>query len=156
MNANQRKKNLIRPTLQLKITLVFLSTSASLMALMAFLTIWLLTDDSAGAVGGSSQVLREVMPVLLKAFLISMAILIPTTLVVGVLATFLVAGPLYRFEIFLNSIRNGERPSDCRLREGDELQDFCKLLNEATRPLREQGGKLKFRNSEESEPAAAA
>jgi hypothetical protein len=58
------------------------------------------------------------------------------TLVVGILATFLVAGPLYRFEQFLRASLNGENPPDCRLRKGDELSEFCGLLNDATRHLR--------------------
>ncbi len=134
MGRNQRKKNLIRPALQLKITLVFLVTSAAMTALMGFLLVRTLEGETIG----TTEVLPAIMPALLKSFWLTIAIMIPTTLVVGVLATFMVAGPLYRFELFLNDIINGERPGDCRLRRGDELTEFADLLNEATAPLRVQ------------------
>lgn len=136
MKSNLRKKNLIRPALQLKITLVFMATSAALMALMGYLSVWLLTDDSKGMPGENEKLVGEVMPVLLDAFLISMALLVPVTLVVGVLATFLIAGPIYRFEQFMRSTLANDQPEDCKLRKGDELHEFCELLNEVTRPLR--------------------
>ena len=40
--------------------------------------------------------------------------------------------------MFLNQVIRGEKPEPCRIRKRDELQDFCKLLNEVTAPLREQ------------------
>jgi hypothetical protein len=55
---------------------------------------------------------------------------------VGVLTTFRVAGPLYRIEMFLKQVARGEKPADCRLRKGDELVEFCEVVNLATAPLR--------------------
>ena len=62
---------------------------------------------------------------------------LPLTFLVGVLTTFRIAGPVYRFEQFLAAVRRGERPSDFHLRKGDELTDLAALINEATGPLRE-------------------
>jgi hypothetical protein len=69
-------------------------------------------------------------------FVISAAVLLPLTLSVGIVATFRIAGPLHRFETFLRAIANGEKPADCKIRRGDELQEFCTLLNDVTAPLR--------------------
>ena len=140
MKRNLRKKNLIKPALQFKITLAFMATSASLMCLMAFLVILFLTDEGGGKFGVSDQVLDQVIPVLTRSFIITMVLLVPVTLVVGVLATFMVAGPLRCFERFLERVRDGEKPADCSIRKGDELGEFCELLNEVTRPLREEPG----------------
>lgn len=41
---------------------------------------------------------------------------------------------------FLGEIIRGEKPDDCRLRKGDELQDLCRLLNRATAELRAREG----------------
>lgn len=133
---NLRRKNLICPKLQLKMALVFVATSACFLALMGYLCAWLLTGESFASPSEAARVQERVFPILIQAFVISMAVLIPATLIVGILATFLVAGPLYRFEQFLNAVRRGENPPDCRLRKGDELHDFCELLNEVTQPLR--------------------
>lgn len=132
MGRNQRKKNLIRPVLQLKLTLVFLATSASMAALMAYLVV----NSLEGRTIGDTEVLPALLPALMRSFWITVAIMIPATLVVGILATFMVAGPLHRLELFLKAVIAGERPADCHLRDGDELQSFCDLLNEATAPLR--------------------
>jgi hypothetical protein len=35
-------------------------------------------------------------------------------------------------------VADGAAPGDCKLREGDELQELCTLLNEATAPLRKR------------------
>jgi hypothetical protein len=86
---------------------------------------------------------------------VSLAIVIPVTLVVAVLLTFKVAGPLYRFRVFLNQVKRGERPEDCRIRKSDELQDFCELLNEATAPLRSHASTPHEAPAEaEAQPAA--
>jgi len=142
---NQRKKNLILPGLQLKITLVFLTTSIAMAVLMAYVTVLTVADQTVG----NFEVLPAVLPSILKAFAITLAVMVPITVLVGVLATFLVAGPVYRFKMFLQSIINGERPADCRLRDGDELKGLCELLNVATAPLRQK-------QDEDQEDAAKA
>ena len=79
---------------------------------------------------------EEWMSILLSKLLIALALLVPLTLAMGVLMTHKIAGPLYRFEMFLNAVMDGEHPEPCRLRQNDELKDFCELLNEVTEPLR--------------------
>jgi len=56
----------------------------------------------------------------------------------GVMASFKIAGPIWRLEKFLTEVRDGKQPNDCRLRDGDEMQDFCRLVNQATAPLRQR------------------
>jgi len=73
---------------------------------------------------------------LVEVMLVSFAVLLPLTAAVGVLVLFRVAGPLYRFEQFLEAVMRGEHPEECHIRKRDELQDFCKLLNRVTAPLR--------------------
>ena len=66
----------------------------------------------------------------------SYGVCLPLTFCVGVVVTFRFAGPIYRFEKYLKALARGEQVEECRIRKGDELQEFCKLLNEATAPLR--------------------
>jgi signal transduction histidine kinase len=74
--------------------------------------------------------------ILTQIFLISATVILPITFVVGMLATHRLAGPLYRFKMYLNSVVRGEKPADCKLRRGDELQDLCELINLATAETR--------------------
>ena len=75
--------------------------------------------------------------VLAGSFLVTLAILVPLTMAVGIAATHRVVGPLYRFRVYLTELAGGQRPGPCKIREKDELQDLCVLLNRATEPLRQ-------------------
>jgi len=152
MTSNKRKKNLIRPSLQLKITGVFMATSAAHLAVMGYMMIFFLKDGT----GPTQAISDEVFPILVQTFFITLAVLVPATLVVGILATFLVAGPLYRFEAFLRSVQAGEKPADCRLRKGDELQGFCELLNDVTRPLRAEETRSSEKETSSEQLSSAA
>jgi len=57
-------------------------------------------------------------------------------LVFGILLTFRLAGPIYRFEQYLRSVARGEQIGPCKIRKGDELQFLCDAINDATEPLR--------------------
>jgi hypothetical protein len=67
---------------------------------------------------------------------VSFLVLMPLTFGVGVIVTFRVAGPLYRFDQHLKAIARGEDPGECRIRKDDELQDLCATLNAAIGVLR--------------------
>lgn len=84
----------------------------------------------------STLLMEQVNGLLFRVLGISALVILPLTLVVGILTTFRIAGPIYRFEKFLESVARGERPQACRLRNGDDLVDFCELLNRVTEPLR--------------------
>jgi len=84
--------------------------------------------------------LGEAVPgILLKSVLISVALLLPAVLLVGIHVTFRIAGPLYRFERHLETVASGEWPEPCQIRRADDLQDFCKLLNRGLESAYEQG-----------------
>lgn len=138
--AHKRRKKLVRPGLQLRIGAVF----AGLLALMLGLQFALLTAElsrMAGSMPADGRMLLERTNGLsLKVTLISAFVFLPLTLLVGVLSTFKIAGPIHRFRMFLVAVRDGERPADFRLRKGDEFKDIAVLLNDVTRPLREAGG----------------
>lgn len=132
----KRRKKLIKPGFQLRLTFIFVGLSALSLLLQFLLFQSALTraalelpNDSSVLMGATSGVLREVLLVSFLAFL-------PLTFLVGVMTTFRIAGPVYRFEQFLKAVCRGERPRDFRLRKGDKLTDLAALINEATRPLR--------------------
>lgn len=151
MSSNKRRKNLVRPRLQLKIALAFLMTSGALVVLMALLVSWRMTAAASDLPSDAALMFERITPALIQAFLLTFAVLVPLTFSIGVLISFPVVGPVYRFERFLQAVVRGERPGPCTIRQGDELHDFCELLNEATRPMREAP-----REEDEAEPAEAA
>jgi hypothetical protein len=74
--------------------------------------------------------------ILRRTFLLTLGLVTPLTFALGVLSVFKVVGPLYRFRLYLRGVADGTEQEPCRIRQGDELQDFCDLLNEVTAPLR--------------------
>jgi nitrogen fixation/metabolism regulation signal transduction histidine kinase len=54
----------------------------------------------------------------------------------GIVFTHKVAGPIFKMKRLLRQVGGGKLVIRERLRKGDELQDFCVLLNDATAPLR--------------------
>lgn len=124
-----RHRKLVQPRLQLKIVGMFLALSIAAVVLQSLLLSRSLraafADDPAA------------MYALLRGNLLStLAVLVPATLLVGTILTHRLAGPLFRFERFLEAVERGECPDDCRIRRRDELQGLCRLLNRVTAPLR--------------------
>lgn len=140
MTKYRRSVRLIQPRLQLKLVLTFLG-----MAMLAMTLQFLLLAASLVALAGDlpndGVAMQQELPErLLWIIGLSFGVCLPLIFCVGVVITFRIAGPLYRFEKFLESVRKGEKPADCRLRKGDELQGLCTLINAATAPLRRTEG----------------
>jgi hypothetical protein len=133
----KRKKKLIKPKFQLKVAAACLG-----IALMAVITLMILVNaavlDFADKGWVDSAALQERwIGVLLTKLGIALAIFAPMTLALGVILMHRVAGPLYRFEMYIGQVVRGETTEPCRIRKGDELQDMCDTLNMLTQPIRE-------------------
>ncbi len=133
---HKRKIKLIKPRLQLKLTLTFVGLTAMALMLQVVLFTMTLTDTALSLPNDSFLLLSATNGIVFRILAISMLIFLPLTYAVGILTTFRVAGPLYRFETFLNQLLAGEKPERFHLRKGDELQEFAALLNDVTEPLR--------------------
>ena len=132
----KRRRKLIKPRIQLRLIATFLGASALSLVLQVLLLAAHLVR-TADALPTDGETLAVMIPDIVTAVLVtSIVVLLPTVGLVGVLATFRLAGPIYRFEIYLREVIEGRETGPCRLRAGDELQELCALLNEATEPAR--------------------
>ena len=144
--SERRKIKLIKPRLQLRLTGVFLGLSG-LGFLLQSLHVGLRLSEVAGRLPSDGTFLMGMLPRLpIEILLFSFGMLAPLTLAVGVLVTFRIAGPVYRFEKYLQEVKSGKQLGPCKLRDGDELQELCTLINEVTEPLRRE---RTFASSEE-------
>jgi len=132
----KRSIKLIRPGLQLRLTGVFVGMSVLGLVLQACVFMRELASIAAMLPSDGPLVLGELQGTVLRVLGITLALLLPIMLWVGVLVTHRIAGPVYRFETYLLSVIRGERPGNCTLRKGDELVDLCHTINAATAPLR--------------------
>lgn len=131
MAKYKRRIKLIQPRLQLKLIGTFLGMSALAMLLQFLLFTSSMSEVAAQLPEDGMILLSELQEATWQIFLLSFGMLLPLTFLVGVLVTFRWAGPLYRFKDHLGRIARGERPGHCHIRKGDELQDFCELINKA-------------------------
>jgi nitrogen fixation/metabolism regulation signal transduction histidine kinase len=130
-----RKKKLVRNDIQLKLALTF--TLLTSMALVLQFMLFLATMTGKGLdESGLGRAHAEIVDATLMALALSAVVVLPLTLMVGILATHRFAGPIVAFRNFLEAIARGDKPQDMRLRKGDQLQDLCELLNRATAPMR--------------------
>jgi methyl-accepting chemotaxis protein len=139
MSAYKRRKKLIQPRLQFRLIFTFLGV-ALLSLLLQFLLFGATISQLAGDLPQDGPQLMERIPqYTLVVFAISLGVLLPMTVCVGVIVTFRIAGPLYRFEQHLKAIARGEDPGVCRIRRDDELQEFCNTFNDALDKVRSRG-----------------
>lgn len=134
----RRRVKLIKPQLQLKLVGVFVGLSA-LGFLLQSLHVGLRLSELASHVPEGGSYLMAMLPALpLEILLVSFGMLLPLTIAVGIMVTFRIAGPVYRFEQYLKAVVRGEEFGPCRIRKGDEFQELCELINEATASVRTQ------------------
>ena len=149
----RRRQKFPRPGLQMRLVTGFMALLAVGMSLQLVLLHGLIQRSTALFPGGGGA-LAEMMPeLMLSAWFYSFACLMPLLLVFGLLFTFRVAGPISRFETYLRAVVNGETDERCSVREDDELQELCNLLNSAMDALRREREATR-QDSEESEEDA--
>ncbi len=152
----KRRKKLIKPRLQLRMSGLFVGL-VTLMLMLQFALITAALHHAANTLpSDSALLLGQTNALTLRIIGISAAVFLPLTLLVGVLSTFRIAGPLYRFEKFLTAVQNGENPGDFTLRGRDELKDLAALINTSTAPLRSSGTSEKGDGSSDSQAASEA
>jgi hypothetical protein len=138
MTKRLRKQKLIKTSLQLRMSLVFL-TLAFIAALFQVIllnrSIMRLSDQMAT---DGDTLLSELPSLLATNLVLTMVILVPVMIGVGIIVTHRIEGPVYRFETNLAQIARGEDVGSCRLRDGDELKELCDRINEAVSALRHE------------------
>ncbi|TDJ67419.1 MAG: methyl-accepting chemotaxis protein [Planctomycetota bacterium] len=139
MARTQRKRKLVEPRLQLEFCLLFLCITLCAVLVQTIVLNFTLAGLAGRVPHAGGRILAEIPRILGESLLLTLALLVPMALAIGVFSTFKIVGPIHRFKVFLEQVAAGERPRECRIRAGDELQDLCRLMNEATAPLRRTG-----------------
>ena len=132
----KRRIKLIKPGLQLKLTLAFTlmgCLAGAFQLLITNVTVLNLAErvslEGAGA-------LDQFPRVLLMNLASTLMIFVPLMVAMGILLTHRIAGPIYRFERYMEELARGEAQGPCRIRKGDLLQDLCDRINTAVVAMR--------------------
>ena len=147
----KRRRKLIDPALQLRLTGTFVALSALALLLQYLLFANVLAQTAAELPDGGTQLAARSGRLLAETLAMSALVILPLTAAAGVLVTFKVAGPIYRFRVYLRQVLRGEDPGPCRIRKSDALQDLAQLITETTEPLR---AAARERHAETGSPAA--
>jgi hypothetical protein len=136
VSYHKRTKRLVKSGLQLKLILTFVGLACVASLFQVILLNRAVTFVAAQMPRDGGVLLGELPGVLRSSVLLSLSVLVPVTIGVGLVLTHRLAGPIYRFETYLRGIVSGEQNGRCKIRDGDELQEFCELLNDAISKLR--------------------
>ena len=140
-----RWNKLIKPRLQLRIVVAFAAISL-ISILMQLLLMQSRIAELAATLPSGGDYVVDALPGTMGGILISSTLLVlPLVTSVGILMTFRVAGPIYRFETYLKQVARGESVGPCRIRKDDDLQELCEAINAALevaseRPSQEDNG----------------
>lgn len=149
MSANNRKKKLIEPRLQLKVGLSFLGAAGAGVLIQTIMLAWVL-NRTAYQLPNDTVLLLEKFPTMLgSVLLVTFLFMAPLFVSIGISTMFPIVGPLHRLRTHLRSVIDGEQPAPCRLRKGDELHDLCDLINRA---LEHERAAAKKEQEEKEEP----
>ena len=132
-----RRRTLTNRPLQLRLIASFVGMSM-LALIIQFMVLSTRMLDLAGR-GAPEGFAEEMSSFLLSVFGLSFGVLLPLTVVVGIVTTFRIAGPLYRFEHYLRQVVRGEADGPCHIRKNDQLHELCDLINEGLEAARRQG-----------------
>jgi hypothetical protein len=127
-----RSRKLIRPGLQLKLVLWFLAVTG-VGLLFEFVLFGSAMSQVVLQLGDDAGVNYNLLSdSLMRVLVISLGVTLPMTVLVGILATFRIAGPVHALATYLEAVRDGHPTGPCQLRSGDELRELCDLVNEVT------------------------
>jgi methyl-accepting chemotaxis protein len=136
VSYHKRTKRLVKSGLQLKLIMTFVGLACVASLFEVILLNRAVTFVAAQMPRDGGILLGELPGVLRSSVLLSLSVLVPVTIGVGLVLTHRLAGPIYRFETYLRGVVSGEQNGRCKIRDGDELQEFCELLNDAISKLR--------------------
>ncbi len=156
MTRYRRRNKLPKPSLQLWLTSTFMGTLVLSILLQLMVTRTSMLQVAVELPHDGEILLQEINAMQGTTLLVCLLVLLPICFVVGVLATFRIAGPIYRFEVHLRKLARGEDPGACHIRKGDRLQDFCELLNLATEPLRRSNAANLLASTTTASPSATS
>ena len=112
----------------ISLILLFMFATAIVTGYMVYITTWVMFGEKLAAVypqGLLLDIVKQVNMVLLMRLLF----LSPLVILIGLILSNRIAGPIYRIKRFLRQVSSGDYGEQLKLREKDELQDIAAAIN---------------------------
>ena len=123
--------------------------------LCQFLFMGILLTNVMRGFPGAEDLLPEVPTIVFKT-VVFMAILQLPILFMGLIMTFRVAGPIYRFEAYLKALARGDHSGPCSIREKDEFGFLNDAINEVVARMDSLQSQVDGESAPEAEVAEVA
>ncbi len=141
---SQRRNYYIDKSFQTKFILKFCSLVVLGSGLIVALIYWLAQHSTTvGIANGRVSVhttAEYLLPLLLQTVFLELVVVSLVAIVMTLLFTHKIAGPLYRFKLMLGHLGEGDFSTSMKLRGGDQLQEVAVAYNEAVEKI---NGKIK-------------
>lgn len=154
--VSRRRNRLPQPRFQFRLAWQFAGLCLVAVLLNTMMIGVGLTMLAQSAPVGGVDLARSTPGLLVKTTLMSLAVVIPAVVLIGIAMAFRIAGPVYRFERHLEGVIRGDAVGECSIRKGDDLQDLCGLLNQGLEAARLQGERGAETDTNEPEAMRAA
>jgi methyl-accepting chemotaxis protein len=140
----RRRNYYIDKDFQTKFILKFCSLVAFGSALTVALIYWLARHSTTVGIAHGHVAVHTtaeyLLPLLLQTVFVVLVVVSLAAIVMTLLFTHKIAGPLHRLKVMLGQLGEGDFLSSMRLREGDQLQQVAAAYNEAVEKI---NGKIK-------------
>ncbi len=131
----RRSKRLVLAGLQLKLAIAFALLACVATVVQALVLVHALSGLARDVAGADSAVFAQASSLVRQNVMISLALLLPPFVLAGVLVTFRIAGPVYRFQKYFEDMASSGYSGPCTIRRGDELQELCRSINRGVERL---------------------
>lgn len=128
---HRRRKKLIDRPLQFRLAASYAGVALLCIAVSSLLFVQELLRTAPRLPSAQAAFHAMIPGIVQRVLLVSFLLLLPAVLLVAVRATFPVAGPVFAMKRYLKRVAEGEDLPPLRIRENDELQELCQLINSA-------------------------
>jgi hypothetical protein len=127
----KRRRQLIKRGFQLQVAWLAVLVALAAVLVQAIVSGFFITQEAASLPVDGRALLDVVPGMLWRSVAVSALLLVPMAALLAILASFRIAGPLHSVEQYLRDVARGESRGLCTVRDEDELQELCALVNEA-------------------------
>jgi methyl-accepting chemotaxis protein len=135
----QRRNYYIDKNFQTKFIIKFCSLVAFGSVFTVALIYWLAQHSTTVGIANGRVAVHTtaeyLLPLLLQTVFVELVIVSLAAIVMTLLVSHKIAGPLYRFKVMLGKLGDGDFSSSMKLREGDQLQQVAIAYNEAVEKI---------------------
>jgi len=134
---NRRRTYLISKKFQLKYTaiiVVFMFLISWLAGYTVYYTVFILLGEKLANVYPQGRLIA-IFKTVNFTLLTRMALLLPFVIILSILLSHKIAGPVFRMERYLSEVARGNLSSVLKLRKRDELQNLAGAINKMTHSL---------------------